>query len=414
MSGPVRDTTALGVGSLLTGLLAYVFFALSTRTLGAAAAAPVSVLWTYWSLAAAALTFPLQHWITRSVAANEGEGAVQRALPGVALVVTVIGVVAGLVSWLGRDVLFHRDDPWFPVLVVAVTIGSGLIGVVRGGLSARRRFVSVAGVLVAENAARCLAALMLVLAQLRAAVGFGICLAGGSLVGLLWPSALRFAAGQGRQSDESPLRFLSGAASGQLVAQGVLTGGPIVLALSGGSAAQVTALFAALALFRAPYMLAIGLVSQLTGRLTTLVVRGRRSALRRVRLAVVVSTAVGVLVAAVVGALTGPWLVRLVFGADVVIGQLPAALVAVGSALALANLVLAVMILAQDRSGTLARAWLAASAGGAVVLLTASIEPLTRTCWAFATVEALAFVVLLVEQVRGARPRAVRRSSASA
>jgi len=67
MSGRARDTTALGAGSLVTGLLAYVFFALSTRSLGASAAAPVSVLWTYWSFAAAALTFPLQHWIARSV-----------------------------------------------------------------------------------------------------------------------------------------------------------------------------------------------------------------------------------------------------------------------------------------------------------------------------------------------------------
>src|SRR4028119_1451473 len=77
----VRDTTALGVGSLLAGLLAYVFFIASTRTLGASAAAPVTVLWTYWSLAAAALTFPLQHWIAHSVAADGAEAAVRRALP---------------------------------------------------------------------------------------------------------------------------------------------------------------------------------------------------------------------------------------------------------------------------------------------------------------------------------------------
>ena len=65
----LRDTSALAFGSAVSGLLAYVFFALVTRALGSEAAAPVAVLWAYWSFAGAALTFPLQHWIARSVSA---------------------------------------------------------------------------------------------------------------------------------------------------------------------------------------------------------------------------------------------------------------------------------------------------------------------------------------------------------
>ena len=57
----------------------------------------------------------------------------------------------------------------------------------------------------------------------------------------------------------------------------------MLLAVAGGAPAEVTALFAGLALFRAPYTLAVGLVAALTGRLTTLVVQGRRAALRRFR-----------------------------------------------------------------------------------------------------------------------------------
>ena len=53
-----------------------------------------------------------------------------------------------------------------------------------------------------------------------------------------------------------------------MIGQAVLTGGPVVLALAGGSARDITALFAGLALFRAPYIVALGLVSQLTGRFT--------------------------------------------------------------------------------------------------------------------------------------------------
>ena len=51
----------------------------------------------------------------------------------------------------------------------------------------------------------------------------------------------------------------------QVIGQAVLTGGPVVLALAGGRRAEVTALFAGLALFRAPYTLALGLVSAAHG-----------------------------------------------------------------------------------------------------------------------------------------------------
>ena len=72
-----------------------------TRALGSAAAAPVSVLWAYWSFAGAALTFPLQHWIARSVVAHAGERSVRSALPGVLGWSLVAGLVTFGASWLG-------------------------------------------------------------------------------------------------------------------------------------------------------------------------------------------------------------------------------------------------------------------------------------------------------------------------
>ncbi|MDX6297838.1 MAG: hypothetical protein QOI51_1695, partial [Nocardioidaceae bacterium] len=402
MRARVNDTKALAAGSALSGLLAYAFFVIATRALGATAAAPVSVLWTYWSFAAAALTFPVQHWIARSVAALKGgEGAIHDALPRVAFAVTVAALVSGLLAWLGRDALFHRTDPWFPLLVVCVTLGSGFVGVVRGGLSARHRFVSVAWALVAENALRCLAALVLVAIGAHASLSFGICLAMGSLVGFCWPSSFRFSSEGGHAGSESPLAFLGGAAGGQLVGQAILTGGPVLLALSGGSPAQVTALFAALALFRAPYTLALGLVSQLTGRLTTLVVERAHGELRRVRLAILGSTAGLVVVAGALGALTGPLLLPRIFGEHVRIDWLPSTLVAVGSALALANLVTTISILAQSRSHAIARAWILALIGAAVAFVVVPASPLVRTCWVFSAAEAVAFAALVLEEIRG-------------
>ena len=91
----------------------------------------------------------------------------------------------------------------------------------------------------------------------------------------------------------------------------------MLLAAVGGAPAEVTALFAALALFRAPYTLAIGLVAPLTGRLTRLVEDGRTDVLRRLR----ETLAAGTLLTALIGGLLAAWLgdavLELVFGEGV-------------------------------------------------------------------------------------------------
>ena len=125
-------------------------------------AAPVSVLWVWWGFAGAALTFPLQHWITRTVTAHDGERALR--LLGAPDPLVVVGTAAG--RW-GRcrgsraTGCSGRGDLGFPALVVAVTLGSGLLGVVRGTLSGRGRFAAVGASLAAENGLRCVAGAVL-------------------------------------------------------------------------------------------------------------------------------------------------------------------------------------------------------------------------------------------------------------
>jgi len=326
---------------------------------------------------------------------------VHDALPRVAGVVGLAALATGLLAWLPRDSLFHRDDPAFPILVACVTLGAGFIGVVRGGLSARHQFVTLAVVFVAENASRCLGAVALILANVKAAIDYGICLAAGSFIGLLWPSSFRFARQQGKPVTDSSFRFIGGAAGGQLLGQAVLTGGPVLLALSGGTAAQVTALFAALALFRAPYTVAIALVSTLTGRLTTLFIHHEHAALRRVRVGVLTTTALVVPLAGVLGALAGPRLLELIFGPDVTLDPFYCGLVAAGSALALANLVMTVMIMSQNRSGAVARGWVVATLAATLIYLLSAEPPLATTCWVFLGAEAVALLALVLAELRG-------------
>ncbi|MFC6286189.1 lipopolysaccharide biosynthesis protein [Nocardioides sp. GCM10027113] len=394
----VRETSLLGAGSVASGLLAYVFFALVTRALGAEAAAPVSVLWAWWGFAGAALTFPIQHWIARTVAVHAGdEGAVRRGAGRLAATVAAVAVVAGLVSWLLRDLLFRQDGVLFPLMVAAVAVGSALLGLVRGTLTARRRFALVGVGLAAENALRCVGAAVLLAAGVEDPAAYGACLVLGYVTAALWPGAFRL-----RSDAAAPpaaggsLGFVGGVASGQLVSQTVLTGGPVVLALAGGRAADVTALFAALALFRAPYTFSLGLVGPLTVRLSNLVAAGEWARLARARLMAVAATLGAAAVAAPVGFWLGPPLMALVFGSDVRLDGTLTLLVAVGSAAALGNLVVTVALIARGSTAVLLRAWLGAVAVGAALFAVWGVDATERTCWTFLVVEVTAFVLLVL------------------
>lgn len=400
MTSGGRATAALAIGSVVSGLLAYALFALITRGLGAATAAPVSVLWTQWAFAGAAFTFPLQHWITRSVSAGH-EGDVRRAAGRVSALVVAAAVALGGLAWLLRHQLFHRDDAWFPLMVVLVTLGSAAVGVVRGGLGGGGRFEAVAWSLVAENGLRCVLVAALLLAGVHDPVAHGLCLVAGSLVVVLWPSALRFAHGAAGHS--RPLAFLGGASSSQLVSQTVLTGAPVLLALLGGSPREVTAMFAALALFRAPYLVALGSVPQLTLRVTRLSLAGEQAALRSLarRLALLAVVAVGL--AAVLGALLGPFVLHLVFGHTVDVSSPQATALATGCTLALANLVLMVGALAQDRPGSVVAAWgVAVLVGAGAVVALAGLSPSGRTTGGFLVAELAGTLALAVVTVRPA------------
>ncbi|MEO5851280.1 MAG: hypothetical protein ABIQ15_02095 [Nocardioides sp.] len=394
-------TAALAAGSVVSGLLAYVFFALVTRGLGAATAAPVSVLWSYWGFAAAGVTFPVQHWIARSVAADGHERAVRAALPTVAALSVAASAVVGLLAWLLRAPLFRDDGLTWPVLVVAVTLGSAAMGLVRGVLASRQRYGAVGGVLVAENLVRCAVAEVLLSSGVTDPAAYGGALLAGYAALLAWPSAWRLASGA--RAARTSVGFLGGAALGQVAGQAVLTGGPVLLALAHGAPSEVTALFAGLALARVPYTLVLGQVSQLTGMLTELVLRGDGARLRRLWAGLVAGTLVVAAVAAALGAWAGPPLLRWIFGADVTLGSGQSLVLAVGTTFALANLVLTVLVLAHDRAPLLGLTWAAAVVPGVVLYALGPGTALDRTAWTFALVEVGAWLGLLLAADRSGR-----------
>jgi len=170
----------------------------------------------------------------------------------------------------------------------------------------------------------------------------------------------------------------------------------------GGSPADVTALFAGLALFRAPFIVGTALVSQVTGRLTALVVQGRRDLLRRIRVLLVIGAVGSAALGAAIGAVAGPEMVRIIFGAEVRLSQPMAALIVAGSALAVANLLASVGLIAHARGGAVLGCWTIACVAGAIPLLVDGAA-LTRVVVAFVVAESVAFAAMVVDDSRQLR-----------
>jgi O-antigen/teichoic acid export membrane protein len=397
-----RDSGVLAVGSAIGGLLAYVFFALATRSLGAERAAPVSVLWSFWAVAAAVLTFAVQHWTIRTLARDGHEGTVARSVPRISAVSVGLSALAGVGAFAFRHPLFHQDGVVFPTLIAAVTAGSFFVGLVRGALAGRGRYVATAASLIGENAIRVVAAAGVAFAG-GGAKAFGVALVVGPLIGLVWARSLRFDSSSPASSDlRSPLALVSGIAGGSLIAQIVLTSAPVVLAAIGGAQAEVTSLFVALAVWRAPYLLALGMSPRLTPALTLLVVDGQLRRLTRVRRMTVLGVVVGAAAAALVGLTLMQPVLHVAFGPDVNVNARALAALGVGTATALGNLVLLLMLLAFGRSRAATTSWAAALAVsvGWTVLSTMAPEP--RVVVAFLLAQLTAFALLLA----ACRPRA--------
>jgi O-antigen/teichoic acid export membrane protein len=294
-----------------------------------------------------------------------------------------------------RHPLFHQDGVVFPTLIAAVTAGSFFVGLVRGALAGRGRYVATAASLIGENAIRVVAAAGVAFAG-GGAKAFGVALVVGPLIGLVWARSLRFDSSSPASSDlRSPLALVSGIAGGSLIAQIVLTSAPVVLAAIGGAQAEVTSLFVALAVWRAPYLLALGMSPRLTPALTLLVVDGQLRRLTRVRRMTVLGVVVGAAAAALVGLTLMQPVLHVAFGPDVNVNARALAALGVGTATALGNLVLLLMLLAFGRSRAATTSWAAALAVsvGWTVLSTMAPEP--RVVVAFLLAQLTAFALLL-------------------
>jgi len=396
-----RDSIILAVGAGVSGLAAYAYIVIGTRSFGDDFA-PVSALWTFWFMSAAIFTFPVMHWVIRTMAADGSEGRVRNAIPLILLAAVVISALFGGVSWFARERLFHQDGLVFPLLTASIPFGSVAMGLTRGSLAGRGRFIATAAAIAGENLIRVVvAALVAVTGGGVEVFGLGILL--GFLVALGWPSSMVFRGEMPATRDMPPLAFVGTVAGGTLLAQIVLAGGPVVLAALEGTKAEINAVFSALAIFRAPYMIATGVATYITGALTRLVMGGRHDQLRKLRRASIVTCAAGVPAAAAFGWLAGPGFLRLVFGPDIELSGGMVAVVAAGSLVALAALFYTLVLVAGTRVAVVPTAWGAAFVVWIVWCLVGPGSALARVVWGFFAAEVVSLVIMLGVPIEGFR-----------
>jgi O-antigen/teichoic acid export membrane protein len=306
-----------------------------------------------------------------------------------------LSLATGIAAFVFRDQLFHDAGLAFPGMVAGVSAGSYLMGLVRGVLSGRGRYMATAASLVGENLVRVVCGALAALAGMGP-LAFGIAMVLGPLCGLVWTSSLRLRAAPAAASARpDSLALVSGVAGGSLIGQLVLTSTPVVLAALGGAPAEVTSLFLVLSVWRAPYLVAMGVTPQLTTILTRMSVEGPLSRVARVaRLSVLLVLAASA-VASLVGLTVLQPLVSLAFGGGVELPSAELAALGVGTVVALGNLVLLLVLLALGRSRLAAAAWLAALATAGVSLLVGDLAPSTDVVAAFVIAEVTAFILLV-------------------
>ncbi len=395
----IGDRYALIAGSVLNGVAAYLFIAIGTRTFGAGGFAPVSIVWTIWALTVAVVTFPLQHWAIRTVVSSD-EADVRSAMTTIAFAVGAFSMVVFVGAFLARSILFGSDGLALPLITALIVIEAGVLGLARGVVSGRGQFTRAAVIVGGENLLRLAAGLFVVAIGWSATAYAGALLAGVAIV-LVFPASVR-PRGSRRVSDTAVVRELGGIAGGTLVAQIILTGQPLAVSLLGASSVAVTAVFATTAVFRAPYLIALGLALRSMRDLANLA-RQDPDRLRRITVAVGLGGTVVSLVGGLIGMWVGPLIISLIFGAEAALDSGVTGAIVFGSAMALVSLGLTLVLIAQTATHGISISWILGGIAG-LALVVAISDPVVGVSVGFATAETVAVVLLTMFAVRSLEP----------
>jgi hypothetical protein len=391
-SALATDSAALGVGAALAVALAYGFVVVGSRSLGSSDFAPVALLWTYWLIANAVIAAPLQQWLIRSFIAGANATSLKRTLARTATVIVATALSLTLLLEAIRTTAFDSNSLVYPIVVGLITVGSLLIGAARGFQAARDRYRWVGASLAGESAIRMAGA------GVGALFGWGPeyfawLMPLGFLVAVMPPSAL-FGPSPTiatKQAGDTDVRLLMTTAGATLLPQLVWSFGPFAASVMGAAAATITGIFLLMALARVPYVIANAIGLRVLAWMTRAAMATGRDGLAPVRHSIIVAAVVLAPVAFVAAAALAPTVVHALFGEDVDVTRVEAALVGGGGVLGLAVLFLTFSLVAEAAAHRAIAAGVVALGAGGLCLATQIGRPSTTVAFAFAA----AFAVYL-------------------
>lgn len=394
---------SVGVGLGVYGLAAYAFLALAGQTLGPAAFAPLSVVWTLLNAVGIGLFLPFEQELGRTTASlrarGRGNAAVARAVVRVAGVLLAVVALLCLVTWpLLTSRLFHGDASLTPLLIGALA-GMAVAYVARGLLSGNGRYASYGAQFVVDGVLRLGAAGVLAVAGVRQVWAFALVLVLAPLLAVLVTTPRRSVLVT--PGDEVDVRAVRRATAvlvvASLASQLLANAGPLVVQLRATPEEEVLSgqFLAALTIARLPVFLFSAVQAVLLPGLAALVgLRDAAGFRRRLVLVTAATAAIGVGGTLAVWA-WGDALVPLLFGDAFGVGRDVITLLALSGALFMLAQLAAQALLALGAERVVVLGWVA----GALALVVVALLPgeLTSVAvWSLVVGSAVSLVVLAV------------------
>jgi hypothetical protein len=405
-----QGTSWLVAGAVLGGVAAYLFQVVGTRTLGEDAYAPIGTLWTVQYLMWSVFLYALETYMNREVVLGRvGRRLGIGPLLGATGWVVLLAVAVTGLTWTVRGSLFYGIED-LALVAGLIVLGYGAFAVSRGRLAGGGRYRAYGFVSAFESVVRVMLAVgVLSVAATTRALAW-IMPVGAAAAAGLWPLLGHRAALEPRRLPPAQPpragRFLALTSLANAAVQTLLAGAPLVMVALAAAPADVSVVFVTMTAARVPIVLALGglLSRMLPAFVQSLDGPGEAAGTRLASLIIAGTLGAGA-AGAVGGAIAGPTMVRLLFGAGFTPPWWFAAATGGGVLLATGGMLLNQLLTARGQEHWMPAPWLLGVAAATAAVVLTEGEPMLRVTLGFVTGELTALIALAL--VCLLRPRAV-------
>ena len=383
----------IALGAIIASIGAYAFQVVGGRSLGADGFAPVATVWTIGFLVYTVVMLPVEQMTTRTVTLRAGAALEPQTRRQIAIALASGALIGVLIAAVGTD-RFFAGEASFIAAMALLMLARALMTIARGVMAGRRRFHAYGVSMMLEAFA--LVGLGILFAVVdTSAIWFGLSLGAAPLTFLLVrPYLVRV------DSDRSPVEVPETTSLLQLLvvaaalSQLILAGGPLVVSLLGGTAAEVSIYFITFTLLRGPITASYGLATRFLAAMATAVSDNAPEVLHTWAARLGLLGGVASLVAGVGSYYILPTIIEVLYGSEFRPSALVGGLGGAGAVAALTVLFVTQILIARGRTRDVAVGWMLAASAAAVVLAASGADPLTRVAYAFSTGEIAAFSVI--------------------